>query len=137
MDTILELRKLAVELQKDDRLVYLEQAKKMNDMDKELQALIEKFNLTRLELNTEIQKGPDAKDQNKVQELNQSLNAVYTDIMENDSMVAYNEAKEDVDKLNQLIQAILAAALGGGDPMTAEAPEDCGGSCSSCAGCGI
>ncbi len=136
MDIILELRKLAVELQKDDRLVYLEQARKMNDMDKELQALIEKFNETRMELNAEVQKSPDDKDQDKIAEVNTRLNAVYQEVMQNDSMVAYNEARAEVDQLNQLITSIIDAALTGGDPMTATVPEGCASGCSSCSGCG-
>ncbi len=136
MDIILELRKLAVELQKDDKVVYFEQARKMNDMDKELQGLIEKFNMTRLNLNTEVQKGPDSKDADKIAQFNAELNECYKEIMENDSMVAYNEAKAEVDQLNQLIMSIFDAALTGGDPMTADVPEACGSGCSSCSGCG-
>ena len=135
LDIIQEFKKLAVELQKDDRVVYLEQARKMNDMDQELQEVIGRFNLTRLNLNTELAK--EDKDDEKIQKLNQELNEIYTQVMDNDSMINYNECKQEVDMLSQHIQAIITTAFNGGNPMTVEMPQGgCGGSCSSCSGCG-
>ena len=50
-------------------------------------------------------------------------------------MVAYNEAKNEVDQLMQYINAILVTAVNGGDPMTVEEPSSCGGDCAGCSGC--
>lgn len=134
MDFIQELKKLAVELQKEDVIVYFEQAKRMNDMDEELQEIIGKFNLIRFNLNAELAK-PD-QDAAVVEKFNAELSEAYGEIMANESMVAYNEAKIEVDKLTKHIQAIITATVNGEDPMSVSFPEEnCHGSCSSCSGC--
>ena len=134
-DIVYEFRLLAKKMQQDDRLIYLEQVKKKMDMDQELQELIQKFNLIQINYRTEAVK--EDKDDAKLAEMNDELISVYADIMANEFMVEYNECKTEVDKLTQLIQAIITAALNGGDPMIVEVPEGgCSGSCSSCSGCG-
>ncbi|MEG0019962.1 MAG: YlbF family regulator [Oscillospiraceae bacterium] len=134
MDFIQEFKKLAVELQKEDVIVYLEQARKMNDMDGELQELIGKFNLARFNLNSELRKSD--KNDEEVEKLNSEVNELYAQIMDNENMQAYNEAKAEVDNLTQYIQAIITATVNGDDPMAVAAPDDgCSGSCSSCSGC--
>ena len=55
--------------------------------------------------------------------------------MNNESMQAYNEAKNEMDSLMQYINAILTTAVNGGDPMTVEEPSSCSGDCSGCSGC--
>ena len=137
-DVIYELRLLAKKLQQDDRIVYLEQVKKKMDMDKELQELIQKFNTLQYEYRIEAVKEDGVRDDVKVQNLNKELIAIYADIMANEFMMEYNECKNEVDKLTQLVQAIITAAINGGDPMIVEVPEGgCSGSCSSCSGCGF
>ena len=137
-DVIYELRLLAKKLQQDDRIVYLEQVKKKMDMDKELQELIQKFNTLQYEYRVEMVKEDGARDDAKVASLNSELISIYADIMANEFMMEYNECKNEVDKLTQLVQAIITAAINGGDPMIVEVPEGgCSGSCSSCSGCGF
>ena len=137
-DVIYELRLLAKKLQQDDRIIYLEQVKKKLDMDKELQELIQKFNTLQYEYRIEAVKEDGVRDDVKVQDLNKELISIYSDIMANEFMMEYNECKNEVDKLTQLVQAIITAAINGGDPMIVEVPEGgCSGSCSSCSGCGI
>ena len=137
-DVIYELRLLAKKLQQDDRIVYLEQVKKKMDMDKELQELIHKFNTLQYEYRIEAVKEDGVRDDAKVQNLNKELVSIYADIMANEFMMEYNECKNEVDKLTQLVQAIITAAINGGDPMIVEVPEGgCSGSCSSCSGCGF
>ena len=136
-DVIYELRLLAKKLQQDDRIVYLEQVRKKMDMDKELQELIQKFNTLQYEYRIEAVKEDGVRDDVKVQNLNTELVGIYSEIMANEFMVEYNECKTEVDKLTQLVQAIMTAAINGGDPMIVEVPEGgCSGSCSSCSGCG-
>ena len=135
-DVIYELRLLAKKLQQDDRIVYLEQVKKKMDMDKELQELIQKFNTLQYEYRIEAVKEEGTRDDAKVQKLNSELISIYADIMANEFMMEYNECKNEVDKLTQLVQAIITAAINGGDPMIVQLPEEgCTGSCSSCSGC--
>ena len=134
-DFITEFKKLCVQLQKEDVAVYFEQAKKMNDMDQELQELIGKFNLTKFNLNIEMNKMED-KDETLINKYDAELRDLYEQIMANDSMVAYSDAKADVDRLVQYTQAILTAVFDGGNPMLVQLPEaGCTGSCSSCSGC--
>ena len=136
-DVIYELRLLAKKLQQDDRIVYLEQVKKKMDMDKELQELIQKFNTLQYEYRIEAVKEDGVRDDAKVAKINSELIGVYADIMANEFMMEYNECKNEVDRLTQLVQAIISAAINGGDPMIVEVPEGgCSGSCSSCSGCG-
>lgn len=133
-DFITEFKKLCAQLQKEDIIVYLEQAKAMNEKDEELKELIGKFNLVRYNLNMEMTK-QDA-DNDKLNSLDVELNDLYDQIMNNESMMAFNEAKDAVDKLTKHVQAIITATVNGGDPMTVELPEEgCTGSCSTCGGC--
>ena len=56
MDCIDLFKRAAVALQTDNRYLALDQARKMNDKDEELQNLIGEFNLARMDLNNEIGK---------------------------------------------------------------------------------
>lgn len=134
MDSIELFKKAAVALQTDERYLALDAARKASDNDEELQKMIGEFNLARLDLNNEI--GKDDRDDEKLASLNDKINKLYADIMNNDKMVAYNEAKTGVEALISHIDAIINTAMNGGDPMTVQAPEQgCTGSCSSCGGC--
>ncbi len=54
--------------------------------------------------------------------LNDKVNRLYNDIMMNDSMQAYNDAKTDFDAVVQYVNAIINTAVNGGDPMAVEQP---------------
>ena len=109
MDCIDLFKRAAMALQTDSRYLAMDQARKMNDKDEELQNLIE---------------------------LNQKVNDLYGKIMADDGMVAYNEAKRDCEALVNYIDAIINTAMNGGDPMTVQEPSaSCTGSCSTCGGC--
>ena len=123
MDCIDLFKRAAMALQTDSRYLAMDQARKMNDKDEELQNLIGEFNLARMDLNNEIGK-PERSDE-RIAELNQKVNDLYGKIMADDGMVAYNEAKRDCEAL-----------MNGGDPMTVQEPSaSCTGSCSTCGGC--
>ena len=133
MDIIEQVRNLALELQKDQRYLILENARRMNDADEELQQQIGEFNLARIDLNNEVSK--QEKDAGRITELNEKIQRIYGEIMSNESMQAYNDAKNEMDRLMQYINAILLTAANGGDQMTVEEPSSCGGDCSGCSGC--
>jgi len=133
MDIIEMTRNLGMEIQKDQRYQILENARRLNDADEELQKQIGDFNLARIDLNNEVSKSD--KDADRIAQLNEKVQSIYTDIMNNESTQAYNEAKSDVDQMMQYINAILTTAVNGGDPMTVQEPSSCSGSCSSCSGC--
>ena len=56
MDCIDLFKRAAVALQTDSRYLVLDQTRKANDEDEELQNLIGEFNLARLDLNNESAK---------------------------------------------------------------------------------
>ncbi|MBQ5326526.1 MAG: YlbF family regulator, partial [Oscillospiraceae bacterium] len=83
-DFITEFKKLCAQLQKEDVLVYLAQAKAMVDKDQELQEMIGKFNLAKYNLNAEMM-NPEA-DNDKLNQLDLELNTLYEEIMANEFM---------------------------------------------------
>ena len=134
-DAITMFKEAAAQLQREEAYLALEGTRKKNDEDEALQQLIGDFNLARIDLNSELSKSAD-KDQDKVNELNVKVNQLYNDIMANESMAAYNEAKAEAEALISYIDAIINTAMNGGDPMSVQQPEaGCSGSCASCSGC--
>ena len=133
MDCIDLFKRAAMALQTDPRYVILDQARKANDKDEELQNLIGEFNLARMDLNNEI--GKNERDDARIAELNEKVNSLYGQIMGNEGMVAYNEAKRECENLVNYIDAIINTAMNGGDPMTVQEPSaSCTGSRSTCGG---
>ena len=134
-DAITMFKEAAAQMQREETFVALMGTLKKNDEDEVLQSLIGDFNLARIDLNTEISKSED-KDPEKINELNTKVGQLYNDIMANESMIAYNEAKAEMEQLVEYVNAIINTAVNGGDPMTVEQPQaGCSGSCASCAGC--
>ena len=85
MDCIDLFKRAAMALQTDPRYVILDQARKANDKDEELQNLIGEFNLARMDLNNEI--GKNERDDARIAELNEKVNSLYGQIMGNEGMV--------------------------------------------------
>jgi cell fate (sporulation/competence/biofilm development) regulator YlbF (YheA/YmcA/DUF963 family) len=137
MDTILKFKEAALVLQRDERCLNLEKARRENDENQALQDKIGEFNLARLELNRETQR--EGENGEKLARLNNRIDRLYADIMQSPGVLAYNEAKRNMKLLVEHINAIVAAAVDGDDPMRVEAPapDGCGGDCAGCAGCGV
>lgn len=134
MDVIELTRELGKAIQQDERYIAMQIARQNSDNDEELQELIGQFNLKRMSINNEAAK--DNRDEAKLKQLNDELREIYSKVMQNKNMVAYNEAKELMDNMLKRVNAILSISADGGDPDLADLTEDaCGGSCSSCAGC--
>ena len=137
MDSIKNFKDAAVALQNDPCYIDLINARNLNDSDEELQNQIAEFNLTKMEMNAAV--SADDQDNDQIANLNEKINRLYDDIMTNESMLAYNEAKMAMDEKLQYINAIIMAAVNGEDPMTVEQPVMGGGcssgGCSSCSGC--
>lgn len=134
MDCIDLFKKAAAAMQTDPRYLELDAARRANDMDEELQNLIGEFNLARLDLNNETDKME--RDDDRINELNQRVNALYSQIMASEGMVRYNTAKAECETMVSHIDAIINTAMNGGDPMTVRQPSGgCTGSCASCGGC--
>lgn len=134
MDTLLAMAiDLATQLQADPRCEAVLAATKAADEDKTLQELISEFNLKRLAINTE--KGKEDADTEKIREMNQELRSIYASVMANDSMMAYNNAKSELDVLVNKIHFAINLAVQGQDPNLAAQESACSGDCGSCGGC--
>ena len=134
MTTIEAARKLGAALQADEAYIKYAKAIKDNDENEELQIKISEFNIKRMNLDNEISREENERDEAKIKVLNEELRAIYDEIMAHPAMVAFNEAKAGVDKLLQDINAIIMMCAQGQDPETCEISA-CTGSCSTCGGC--
>lgn len=134
MDTIEMTRELGKLLQHEDSYKNMRAAESKADADTELQGLIKDFNIKRLSVNVETQK--TEKDGEKIAQLNKEMQKVYADIMANENMKAYNEAKQEFDKISGRVMTILQNCIAGEDPETTDFDASCTGSCSTCGGCG-
>jgi cell fate (sporulation/competence/biofilm development) regulator YlbF (YheA/YmcA/DUF963 family) len=133
MDALLDMtRELAYKLQSDQRFIRAQLAQSAADQDEELQSLIGEFNLKRAALSSEMAK--KEKDSEKIQELDTEIRSIYANMMENQSMKAYKQAKGELDHLVKSMVTILTATAQGEDPDAVN-QSGCGGSCSSCSGC--
>lgn len=136
MDVLVEMAiDLGCQLQEDSRYLALRAAQQAADEDEQLQKLIGEFNLKRMAINAEEQKAEEEQDAEKLRTLNTALRSVYADIMQNEHMVAYNEAKDPFDALVQKINTAIALAAQGQDPAAAAEESGCTGNCGSCGGC--
>ena len=133
MDIIELAREIGKKIQSDDMYIKLKIAKQNSDEDKKLQDLIGEFNLKRIAINNEATK--DERDEKKLQELNEELRELYSTIMKNENMIAYNIAKQEMDSVLKRVTAIIMQSAEGEDPETTDYEESCTGSCSSCGGC--
>lgn len=134
MTIIEQARALGAAIQQDERYKKFDETAKLNDTNTEIQNKIGEFNLMRAQLNQEMAK-PD-KDAEKMTQLDTDIRALYDEIMAMPTMAAFNNAKDELDKLLQSINYIITCAANGEDPMTCpEEPPHCSGSCSTCGGC--
>ena len=132
MDVIEQVRILGKAIQADERFIRYAKARLENDNNAELQAAIGKFNITRMELDREMQQ--DEKNDEKVKELNEQLRSVYADIMSSPARVEYNTAKAELDSLVNEINTVISKTLDGEDPEICDTTA-CTGSCATCGGC--
>ncbi len=133
MDMIAMARELGKEIQKDERYLRLVAARTANDADQELQELIEKFNLKRVELSSAI--NSDTRDVDKLTQLDKELKELYQAVMDNVHMVEFNAAKMELDEAVSFVNQIIMGSVNGENPDLIEKQVSCGGNCASCAGC--
>jgi cell fate (sporulation/competence/biofilm development) regulator YlbF (YheA/YmcA/DUF963 family) len=135
MDVIAKARELGAALQQDERYTKLMEAQKANEEDAALNELISKIQLLQMSFQHEASK--EDRDEAKLQEYDTEFGQVYAQIMANENMRAYEEARAEIDKLMTYLTGILGMCLQGADPATCEPAQEheCGGECSSCGGC--
>ena len=92
MDCIDLFKRAAMALQTDSRYLALDQARKMNDSDEELQNMIGEFNLARMDLNNEI--GKSERNDARIAELNEKVNTLYGQIM-NDEGRRHHQRRDE------------------------------------------
>lgn len=126
-------REVGKAIQADERYIKYQQARTANDNDEELQSMIGEFNMKRMQLNQEMSK--QDKDNDKVSAINAEVRSLYGKIMTNERMMAYNDAKVEMDRLLDQINNVITLSANGEDPATCEAEHQCSGSCSTCGGC--
>lgn len=133
MDIIQAARQLGKAIQNDPRYLAFYAAKDANDADQALQEQIGQFNLLKMQIDEEMDKQP--RDEEKIASLNADLRKAYADIMVNEHMRAYQNAKNEIDEAVRRMNAIIDLCIAGEDPDTCEPAEGCTGSCSTCGGC--
>lgn len=132
-DLIKLTRELGHAIQEEDFYKNLQSAKLNADSDDALQALIRDFNVKRVEINNEACK--EDRDEETLKILNAEMRSLYSDIMSNEHMAAYNDAKQAFDQVVQRVLAIITQSAQGEDPDTTDFSEDCTHDCSTCGGC--
>ena len=133
MDIIEAARQLGKAIQNDPRYLAFYAAKDANDADQALQEQIGQFNLLKMQIDEEMDKQP--RNEEKIASLNADLRKAYADIMVNEHMRAYQNAKNEIDEAVRRMNAIIDLCIAGEDPDTCEPAEGCTGSCSTCGGC--
>ena len=137
MDIIKLTRELGAAIQQDDRYLAFVAARKANDDDKELNALIGKLNLVQMNYKNESEK--ETPDNAKLESLDEEFRKLYGEIMLNANMRKFEEAKQDVDDMMNYLIQILSLCVNGEDPATCEPQSEdggCTGNCGTCGGCG-
>ena len=136
MDILLQMAiDLGCQLQADPRCEAVVAAAKAADEDATLQQLISEFNLERIAINTEESKEDGEPDAEKLRQLNGELRSLYASVMANESMMAYNNAKTELDALVNKMHLAINLAAQGQDPNQAALESSCTGDCGSCGGC--
>lgn len=133
MDLVALARQVGHAIQDEKAYKDLQTAKNAADNDKELQDLIGEFNLKRMAINNESCK--EERDDEKLRALNLEMRDVYTKIMQNENMSAYNNAKTELDTILQRVLAIITQSADGEDPDTTDFSANCTHDCSTCGGC--
>ena len=132
-DIIALARQMGHAIQQEEVYKNIVKAKNEADADETLQSLITEFNIKRVAINAEACKTD--RDDETLKKLNEEMRTAYSDIMSNEHMKAYNDAKQAFDKVLQRVLAIIQQSADGQDPDTTDFSEDCTHDCSTCGGC--
>lgn len=138
MDIIKLTRELGAAIQQDERYLNFTKARETNENDKELMDLLGRIQL--LQINFQQESGKEDADPAKLEEYNKEFEVLYGQFTANENVIAFEEARKEVDDMMNYIMNILSLCVNGADPMTCEPQEhnhdhECGGECSSCSGC--
>ena len=135
MDIIALARELGHAIQKDERYIKMLAASAATEKSPELSEKMSRFTELRHELNREIVKDEKERDQDQVNRLDEELRALYEAITTAPEMLAYNQAKAELESALNFISQIISGSANGQDPDEIEQEVSCTGSCASCGGC--
>ncbi|MBQ6119361.1 MAG: YlbF family regulator [Clostridia bacterium] len=137
MNVIELTRQLGEAIQQDEKYIAFTAAKRANDEDMALNALIGKLNLVQMAYQNES--GKESPDEQKLSDMDKEFQSLYGEIMLNENMKHYEARKQELDDMMNYLIGILSQCVNGADPATCEPVSesgDCTGSCSTCGGCG-
>lgn len=134
MDKILELsRELGRTILSEQCYKDYAAAVEANDNDESLQKEVGQFNLIKLSIDQELSR--EERDEEKLRELNAELRRIYSNIMVNENMQKFQKAKAELDRVVSGVYSVITKCVNGENPDEVTMEENCGGNCSSCAGC--
>ncbi len=126
-------RELGKAIQQDERYLAMQKAIEANEKDTALNELMSKIQLIQVSYQHEASK--EEPNEDKMKAYDEEFRGVYTEIMMNPNMQAYEKARQDIDELMNFLTGILAMCVNGDDPDTCDPKaHSCGGDCGSC-GC--
>ncbi len=115
-------------LKQDERFLVYQAKKEQHDNDLELKKMISEFNLTRMNLDSEMKK--DDRDDEKVQSIQKTLEQQYKIIMDNKNMKEFMMAREDLEEIvNNIYGTINYHITGEQQGCDDSKCESCGGGC--------
>ncbi len=134
MDLIALTRQLGAAIQQDERYLKFQKVQQANEGDAPLNELMQRIQMVHMSYQHEASK--EDKNEQKLDAYDREFNELYTKVMANPNMQAYEEAREEMDDLMRYITEILTLCVRGEDPATCEPEqqEDCGCDCGSCGG---
>jgi cell fate (sporulation/competence/biofilm development) regulator YlbF (YheA/YmcA/DUF963 family) len=133
MDIIQQARELGAAIQSDERYTFFRDVKLAMDEDETLQQKIGAFNLERMNMDKMLEAGDSSQDAVKAQ--SDKIRSLYADILADENMQRYEDAKKAVETLVSQINTIMDVSISGGDPLTCDLTA-CTHDCSTCGGCG-
>lgn len=129
MNTIELARELGRAIQAEESYKNVTLAGEAIDADTALTTLIAEFAQKRDLI-------AETTDKDALEKLDTELTELYSKIMENPKMLAFEEAKHEFGHLMDRVLAIVTKSADGEDPATAEPDHhDCHGDCCSCHDC--
>lgn len=138
----MELEKLARQLgaaiQQDKVYLDFQEAMKKNEEDTALNELMGKIKL--LQMSYQHESSQETPDEKKLEQYSKEFQGLYEQVITNENMKAFEEARQAVDEMMNYLTGILALCVNGEDPETCDPhahahDHECGGECSSCGGC--
>ena len=124
-------RELGKAIQQDERYLAMQKAIEANEKDTALNELMSKIQLIQVSYQHEASK--EEPDEGKMKAYDEEFRGVYTEIMMNPNMQAYEKARQDIDELMNYLTGILAMCVNGDDPDTCDPKaHSCSGDCSGC-----